>query len=109
MPEQLGEKKESYRFMILIGYVFAILGSVLGFIFAFYLLTRKDSNAKKHGMIQLVLLIIEFGIIGILIFTGQMDPNIILNPFNTTQMTNMTNMSQMNMSGSNNISSLFGF
>ena len=52
---------------------------VLGFIFAFYLLTRKDSNAKKHGMIQLVLLIIEFGIIGILIFTGQMDPNIILN------------------------------
>lgn len=109
IPEQLGEKKESYRFMILIGYVFAILGSVLGFIFAFYLLTRKDSNAKKHGMIQLVLLIIEFGIIGILIFTGQMDPNILLNPFNTTQMTNMTNMSQMNMSGSNNISSLFGF
>ena len=109
MPEQLGEKKESYKFMIIIGYVFAILGSVLGFIFAFYLLTRKDSNAKKHGIIQLVLLIIEFGIIGILIFTGQMDPNIILNPFNTTQMTNMTNMSQMNMSGSNNISSLFGF
>ncbi len=108
MPEQIGKKKQSYTIMILIGYIFAILGSVLGFIFAFYLITRKDSTAKKHGIIQLVLLIIEFGIFGFLILTGQIDPNILLNPFNTTQMANMTNMSQ-NMSGSNNLSSLFGF
>ena len=108
MPEKIKEKKQSYTIMILIGYIFAILGSVLGFIFAFYLITRKDSTAKKHGIIQLVLLIIEFGIFGFLILTGQIDPNILLNPFNTTQMANMTNMSQ-NMSESNNLSSLFGF
>ena len=102
----------NYRWMIIIGYIFAILGSVLGFIFAIYLITRKDSNAKKHGLIQLVVLIAEFALVGFLIFTGQMDPNIILNPFNTTNMANMTQMynnSSMNMSGSSNLSSLFGF
>lgn len=103
---------KNYRFLIIIGYIFAILGSVLGFIFAFYLITRKDSNAKKHGLIQLVVLVAEFALVGFLIFTGQMDPNIILNPFNTTNMANMTQMynsSAMNMSGSTNLSSLFGF
>ena len=95
--------------MIIIGYLFAILGSVLGFIFAFYLITRKDSNARKHGIVQLIVLIAEFGLIGFLIFTGQMDPNIILNPFNTTNMTKMYNSSAMNMSGSRNLFSLFGF
>lgn len=112
MQDSISKGNQNYRLMILIGYIFAILGSVLGFIFAIYLITRKDSNAKKHGLIQLALLIIEFGVIGILIFTGQMDPNIILNPFNTTNMTNMTqlyNSSAMNMSGSTNLSSLFGF
>ena len=102
----------NYRWMIIIGYIFAILGSVLGFIFAIYLITRKDSNAKKHGLIQLVVLIAEFALVGYLIFTGQMDPNVILNPFNTTNMANMTQMynsSAMNMSGSSNLSSLFGF
>lgn len=112
MQDSISKGNQNYRLMIIIGYIFAILGSVLGFIFAIYLITRKDSNAKKHGYIQLALLIIEFGVIGILIFTGQMDPNIILNPFNSTNMTNMTqlyNSSAMNMSGSDNLSSLFGF
>ena len=112
MQDSISKGNQNYRLMILIVYIFEILGSVLGFIFAIYLITRKDSNAKKHGLIQLALLIIEFGVIGILIFTGQMDPNIILNPFNTTNMTNMTqlyNSSAMNMSGSTNLSSLFGF
>lgn len=111
MQDSISKGNQNYRLMIIIGYIFAILGSVLGFIFAIYLITRKDSNAKKHGLIQLALLIIEYGLIGILILTGQMDPNIILNPFNSTNMTNMTqlyNSSAMNMSGSN-LSSLFGF
>ena len=105
MPENLSRKK-SYRTLIILGYFFAILGSVLGFIFAIYLITRNDPNAKKHGMIQLVVLIAEFAIIGFLIYSGQMDLNAILNPFNATS---MNNMSQMNMTGSDNLSSLFGF
>ena len=112
MPEQLSSKKNNYTLLIVIGYIFAILGSVLGFIFAIYLLTRKDANAKRHGLIQLVLLILEFILVGVLSYTGEMDRNIILNPFNTTQMTNMSNIynsSAMNMTGSSNLSSLFGF
>lgn len=111
-PDSHSQGNHNYRLMIIIGYIFAILGSVLGFIFAIYLITRKDANAKKHGLVQLVVLIAEFALIGFLIFTGQMDPNIILNPFNTTNMTNMTqlyNTSAMNMTGSGNLSSLFGF
>ena len=112
MPENLSSKKENYRLMIILGYIFAILGSVIGFIFSIYLLTRNDPNAKKHGLVQLILLIIEFAFVGYLILSGQMDPNIILNPFNTTNMTNMSqiyNSSAMNMTGSSNLSSLFGF
>ena len=112
MSGSLSKGNESYRLMIILGYIFAILGSVLGFIFAIYLITRKDSNAKKHGLIQLVVLVAEYALIGFLILTGQMDPNILLNPFNTTNMTNMSqiyNTSAMNMTGSGNLSSLFGF
>ncbi|WP_407461348.1 hypothetical protein [Methanobrevibacter sp.] len=112
MSETSSSGRGNYRLMIIIGYIFAILGSVLGFIFSIYLLTRKDANAKKHGLIQLLVLIIEFTFIGYLILSGQMDPNIILNPFNTTNMTNMSqiyNSSAMNMTGSSNLSSLFGF
>ena len=112
VQDTISKGNQNYRLMIIIGYIFAILGSVLGFIFAIYLITRKDPNAKKHGLIQLVLLILEFALVGILIFTGHMDPNIILNPFNTTNITNMSQMynsSAMNMSGSSNLSNLFGF
>ena len=112
MPGTSSSEKGNYRLMIAIGYIFAILGSVLGFIFCIYLLTRKDANAKKHGLIQLLVLLIEFTFVGYLILSGQMDPNIILNPFNTTNMTNMSqiyNSSAMNMTGSSNLSSLFGF
>ena len=52
--------------------------------------------------------------IAIMIFNGQVDLNMLLDPFNATQFANMTqmNMSQnltQNMSGSTNLSSLFGF
>ena len=106
----IGEGTQSYRFIIIIGYIFAILGSVLGFIFAIYLITRKDPTAKKHGIIQLALLIIEFAFVGYLIYSGQMDINMILDPFNSTQLYNMTNMynSSQNITASNNFSSLFG-
>ena len=112
MPKGLGGMSQKYKWIIIIGYFFAILGSVLGFIFAIYLVTRKDPNAKKHGLVQLVVLIAEYVLIGLMIYTGQMDPNVILNPFNTTNMTNMSqlyNSSAMNLTGSNNLSSLFGF
>lgn len=41
---------------IILGYIFSILGGVLGFIFAFYNITRKNVNTKFHGLYQLFIL-----------------------------------------------------
>ncbi|ADC47235.1 hypothetical protein mru_1385 [Methanobrevibacter ruminantium M1] len=109
MPDNL--QKPKHRLAILLGYLFAILGGLIGFVFAIYLITRKDKNARRHGLIQLVILLIEYALIGVLILNGQLDINMVLDPFNMTRMNNITqlyNSSQMNVSGSN-ISSLFGF
>ena len=43
-PEDASSGNGNYRWMIIIGYLFAILGSVLGFIFAIYLITRIWPN-----------------------------------------------------------------
>ena len=43
------------RFLIILGYIFSILGGVVGLIIAVYLATRKDPNVKKHGRIQLAI------------------------------------------------------
>lgn len=117
MPEHLANKTPSYkkknhRLAIILGYIFAILGGLIGFVFAIYLITRKDPVAKRHGLIQLVILILEYAMMAYMFMTGQIDINLLLNPFNMTQMNNMSqlyNSSQMNMTGSNNLSSLFGF
>lgn len=109
MPDNL--QKPKHRLAILLGYLFAILGGLIGFVFAIYLITRKDKNARRHGLIQLVILLIEYALIAVLILNGQLDMNMVLDPFNMTRMNNITqlyNSSQMNVSGSN-ISSLFGF
>ncbi|AMK15444.1 zinc ribbon domain-containing protein [Methanobrevibacter olleyae] len=92
--------KNKHTLAIILGYIFAILGGLLGFVFAIYLLTRDDSVAKKHGLVQLLVLLAYLLMISVLILTGQMDMNVLLNPFNTTQVSNLTNMS--------NMSSLFG-
>ncbi|MBQ6813775.1 MAG: hypothetical protein IJP12_03960 [Methanobrevibacter sp.] len=115
MPDDvhIPQRKQSHRLAILLGYLFAILGGLLGFVFAIYLLTRKDKRARRHGLVQLVILIVEYIMIAVFIFNGQLDMNMLLDPFNMTHMNNnmssMFNTSQMNITGSNNMSSLFGF
>ena len=123
MPEHLAQrtpsyKKPNHRLAIILGYIFAILGGLIGFVFAIYLITRNDPVAKRHGLIQLMILIIEYAMIAFMFLSGQIDVNMLLDPFNMTQMSNMTQMgnisqiynsSQMNMTGSSNLSSLFGF
>lgn len=115
MPDDvhIPKRKQPHRLAILLGYLFAILGGLLGFVFAIYLITRKDKRARRHGLVQLVILIVEYLVIAIFIFNGQLDMNMLLDPFNMTQMNNnmssMFNTSQMNITGANNMSSLFGF
>ncbi len=96
-------KQENHTIAIVIGYILAILGGFLGFIFAIYLITRKDPNAKRHGLVQLIILLVEYIFMAYMFMSGQIDASLLLNPFN---MTGFSNMSQIN--GSTNMSSLFG-
>ena len=56
--------------LIVFGYIFSILGGLLGLIIAIYLITRKDPVAKKHGRIQLAIFIFYLVLLLILILTG---------------------------------------
>lgn len=58
------------KWLIIFGYVFSILGGVLGLIIAIYLSTRKDPVARKHGHIQLAIFIFYIALIVILYLTG---------------------------------------
>ena len=56
------------RIIIALGYIFSLLGGIIGLIIAIYLATRKDPVAKKHGKIQLG--IFAFYVILIIIFVA---------------------------------------
>ena len=59
-------KPQHRSWLIIFGYIFSILGGLLGLIIAIYLSTRKDPNSRKHGHIQLA--IFGFYLLLILIF-----------------------------------------
>ena len=90
------DERTLYRYLVIIGYITAILGGILGFIIAIFLITRKDHYARKHGFIQLSILICWVMLIGALVLTGQMDLNVLLNPMNTTQLENLTQNASVN-------------
>ena len=58
------------KWLIIFGYLFSILGGLLGFIIAIYLITRKDPSIRKHGIMQLAILLFYILIVTILYFTG---------------------------------------
>ena len=65
--------------IIILGYIFSILGGLLGLIIAIYLATRKDPIAKKHGRIQLGIFAIYFIILLALYLTGNFPKDILTN------------------------------
>ena len=60
------------RLMVFLGYLFSILGGLLGLIIAIYLITRKDKTLKRHGYIQLAIFGFYIALIVILFATGHM-------------------------------------
>jgi hypothetical protein len=58
------------KWIIIAGYIFSILGGLLGLIIAIYLVTRKDPNTRKHGLIQLAIFGFYILLIAVLYFTG---------------------------------------
>ena len=65
------------RVLIVLGYFFSILGSIIGLIIAIYLITRKDPAAKKHGYIQVAIIVFYLLILAILFATGSIPPEVI--------------------------------
>ena len=65
------------RLLILLGYLFSILGGIIGLIIAIYLSTRKDPVARRHGHIQLAIFAFYVIIIAIMYATGNISPTII--------------------------------
>ena len=63
------------KWLILFGYIFSILGGILGLIIAIYLSTRKDPYARKHGHIQLAIFGFYILLIAILFATGNIQPD----------------------------------
>ena len=69
--------QKTSRLLILLGYVFSILGGLIGLIIAIYLSTRKDPVAKKHGRIQLAIFGLYILIFAILFATGNFPTEVI--------------------------------
>ncbi|WP_407375991.1 double zinc ribbon domain-containing protein [Methanobrevibacter sp.] len=67
------------RLLILLGYLFSILGGILGLIIAIYLSTRKDPVARKHGHIQLAIFVFYIVLIAVLYATGNIPPEVFTN------------------------------
>jgi uncharacterized membrane protein YvbJ len=66
------------RILIILGYLFSILGGIIGLIIAIYLATRKDPVAKKHGYIQLAIFALYIIIISVLYATGNIPADVIV-------------------------------
>ena len=56
-------KKVSHNLAIVLGYIFAVLLPIVGVVFAVYLLTRKNTKARKNA-IRIIIVAIVFLIVG---------------------------------------------
>lgn len=65
--------------LIVFGYVFSVLGGLLGLIIAIYLATRKDKRIRKHGLIQLGIFAFYIILIALLYATGMIPPETVSN------------------------------
>ena len=65
------------RWLIMFGYIFSILGGILGLIIAIYLSTRKDPVARRHGHIQLAIFVFYIVLIAVLFATGNIPADVI--------------------------------
>lgn len=86
--EEPKDYKRTGNPIIVLGYIFSILGGLIGLIIALYLSTRKDPRARKHGHIQLAILIFYLVMIAIMVGTGNV---------NVDQLMNMTAIPELGM------------
>ncbi len=80
--QEVGVKPQTSKrsnILIILGYIFSILGGLLGLIIALYLVTRKDPVYKKHGYIQLAIFGFYIVLLGLLYATGNLPADAITN------------------------------
>ena len=65
------------QILIIFGYIFSVLGGLLGLIIAIYLSTRKDPVSRKHGHIQLAIFVFYIALIAVMYATGNISPDVI--------------------------------
>lgn len=68
-----------HSIIIILGYIFTILGGLLGLIIAIYLSTRKNPIDKRHGHVQLAIFGFYLLLIAILLATGSITPDVFSN------------------------------
>lgn len=71
--------KRTNKWIIVFGYIFSILGGLLGLIIAIYLSTRKNPLDRRHGHIQLAIFAFYIILIAILFATGNLSPDVLTN------------------------------
>lgn len=71
--------KRTSMWVIAFGYLFSVLGGILGLIIAIYLSTRKNPQDRRHGHIQLAIFGFYVLIILIFIATGNITPETLTN------------------------------
>lgn len=86
------EVPHTNRLLILLGYIFSILGGLIGLIIAIYLITRRDPVAKKHGRIQLGIFVFYLVLILIFILTGAITTETLMQYTQMTGLENLTNL-----------------
>ena len=69
--------QKTSRILIILGYLFSILGGLVGLIIAIYLSTRKDPVARKHGHIQLAIFGFYILFFVVMYATGNIPPDFI--------------------------------
>ena len=87
--KEVEDYKKTSRLVIIIGYIFSLLGGIIGLIFAIYLSTRKDPVARKHGHVQIAIFLIYAIIIAISIGSGMITFE------NITQMSSVNNLTAL--------------
>ena len=85
------ESGTTSKIIIIFGYLFSILGGLLGIIIAIYLVTRRDPVAKKHGRIQLAIFVFYLVLILIFILTGAISTDTLMQ-YSQMNLTNLTNV-----------------
>lgn len=100
-------KKSNHKLAIVLGYFFSIMGGLIGLIIAIYLITRDDPNAKKHGKIQIGILLFWIILMALMMWTGAIDYHMLFTPMNFTSMDNLSAMNNtVNMSMLNNVTNM---